>query len=103
MPGIHHAQRWEGLSGLTRLSPDGDTRAIPLWFEPAPSPTARAWEGMAPRSEGEAGMAVAVVEWPDMAALRAWYDSPEYAPAREIAATAMRRRLTFLPGTAPAA
>ena len=60
-PGIHHAQRWEGLSGLTRLSPDGDSRAIPLWFEPAPSPTARAWDGLAPRSEGDAG--VAAMRW----------------------------------------
>lgn len=25
-----------------------------------------------------------IVEFPDMAALKAWYDSPEYAPAREI-------------------
>lgn len=25
-----------------------------------------------------------IVEFPDMVALRAWYDSPEYAPAREI-------------------
>ena len=49
-------------------------------------------------AEGEAGIAVAVVEWPDMQTLQAWYDSPEYAPAREIAATAMRRRLIFLPG-----
>ena len=54
-------------------------------------------------AEGEAGVAVAVVEWPDMEALHAWYDSAEYAPAREIAATAMRRRLTFLPGLAPTA
>ena len=48
-------------------------------------------------------MAVAVVAWPDMASLQAWYDSPEYAPSREIAATAMRRRLVFLPGIAPTA
>ncbi|GAB3275031.1 DUF1330 domain-containing protein [Kineococcus gypseus] len=54
-------------------------------------------------AEGEAGVALAVVEWPDMQTLQAWYDSPEYAPAREIAATAMRRRLVFLPGTAPTA
>ena len=60
-PGIHHAQRWEGLSGLTRRSADGDSRAIPLWFEPAPGPTARAWDGVAPRSEAEAGMAA--VRW----------------------------------------
>ena len=59
--------------------------------------------GVSPTAaEGEAGIAVAVVEWPDMAALQTWYDSPEYAPAREIAATAMRRRLVFLPGIAPA-
>ena len=54
-------------------------------------------------AEGEAGVALAVVEWPDMESLQAWYDSPEYAPAREIAATAMRRRLIFLPGIAPTA
>jgi hypothetical protein len=60
-PGIHHAQRWEGLSGLTRPSPDGDCRATPLWFEPAPSPSARPWPGVAPRTEAEAG--VAAVRW----------------------------------------
>ena len=55
--------------------------------------------GAAPTvAEGAAGVAVAVVEWPDMETLQAWYDSPEYAPAREIAATAMRRRLIFLSG-----
>lgn len=54
-------------------------------------------------AEGEAGIVAAVVAWPDMDTLQAWYDSPEYAPARQIAATAMRRRLTFLPGIAPTA
>jgi uncharacterized protein (DUF1330 family) len=49
-------------------------------------------------AEGDAGLVLAVVQWPDMQALLAWYDSAEYAPAREIAATAMRRRLVFLPG-----
>src|SRR3712207_4624987 len=49
-------------------------------------------------AEGDAGLVLAVVEWPDMETLQAWYDSPEYAPAREIATTAMRRRLVFLPG-----
>ena len=50
--------------------------------------------------EGEfpARRRVVVIEWPDMATLQAWYDSPEYAPAREIAGTALRRRLIFLPG-----
>lgn len=60
-PGIHHAQRWEGLSGLTPLGPEGDTRAIPLWFAPAPSPTARPWEGIAPCTEAEAGLAA--IRW----------------------------------------
>jgi len=59
--------------------------------------------GLPTAAEGEAGVAVAVVAWPDMETLLAWYDSPEYAPAREIAATAMRRRLIFLPGIAPTA
>jgi len=54
-------------------------------------------------AEGEAGMVAAVVEWPDMETLQTWYDSAEYRPARQIAATAMRRRLTFLPGIAAAA
>lgn len=60
-PGIHHAQRWAGLSGLTRLSANGDSRAIPLWFEPAPSARTREWDGIAPRSEADAGMAA--VRW----------------------------------------
>jgi uncharacterized protein (DUF1330 family) len=54
-------------------------------------------------AEGDAGAVLAVVEWPDMETLRAWYDSAEYAPARTIAATAMRRRLVFLPGLPAAA
>jgi steroid delta-isomerase-like uncharacterized protein len=46
---------------------------------------------------------VVVIEWPDMDALRTWYDSPEYAPARAIAATALRRQLIFVPGLDPLA
>lgn len=49
-------------------------------------------------AEGDAGLVLAVVEWPDMETLEAWYNSDDYAPSREIAATAMRRRLVFLPG-----
>lgn len=56
-PGIHRAQRWEGLSGLTPIGPDGDSRAIPLWFEPAPSPTAHPWPDVPPRTEVAAGLA----------------------------------------------
>ncbi|RIX28637.1 DUF1330 domain-containing protein [Amnibacterium setariae] len=60
--------------------------------------------GAAPTAaEGDAGIVAAVVEWPDMETLHTWYDSAEYAPARAIAATAMRRRLVFLPGITPAA
>lgn len=39
-----------------------------------------------------------VIAFPDMAALRAWYDSPEYAPARALAATAVHRRVLFAEG-----
>ncbi|PYY48102.1 DUF1330 domain-containing protein [Curtobacterium sp. MCBD17_023] len=53
-------------------------------------------------AEGDAGAVLAVVEWPDMETLQAWYESEAYAPARAIAAIAMRRRLVFLPGV-PAA
>jgi len=56
-PGIHYAQRWEGLSGLTPVSTDGDARAVPLWFEPAPTPKATTWDGYPPRKEWEAGLA----------------------------------------------
>jgi uncharacterized protein (DUF1330 family) len=55
--------------------------------------------------EGEfpAERRVVVIEWPDMNTLRTWYNSPEYAPARAIAATALRRRLIFLQGLDPTA
>ena len=38
---------------------------------------------------------------PSMEQLRAWYDSPEYAPARDIAKNALRRRLLFVEGVDP--
>ena len=55
-PGIHRAQRWVGLSALLPRSTDGASRAVPLWFAPAPSPTARAWPGHPPQREWEAGL-----------------------------------------------
>jgi hypothetical protein len=55
-PGIHRAQRWVGLSALLPRSPDGVSRAVPLRFTPAPSPTARAWPGQPPQREWEAGL-----------------------------------------------
>jgi uncharacterized protein (DUF1330 family)/predicted ester cyclase len=50
--------------------------------------------------EGEwpADRRTVILEFPDMARLRTWYDSAEYAPAREIAATALDRRVAFLDG-----
>lgn len=41
---------------------------------------------------------IVVIEFPAMEQLRAWYDSPEYAPARALARTALRRRLLFAEG-----
>ncbi|EFV13681.1 DUF1330 domain-containing protein [Segniliparus rugosus] len=38
---------------------------------------------------------IVVIEFPDRAAARAWYDSPEYAPARQIALRALHRQLWF--------
>jgi uncharacterized protein (DUF1330 family) len=39
-----------------------------------------------------------VIAFPDLATLRTWYDSPEYAPARTLAATAVHRRVLFAEG-----
>ncbi len=51
-------------------------------------------------AEGDwpSGQHVVVIEFPSMEQLRAWYDSPEYAPARAIAKSALRRRLLFVEG-----
>jgi hypothetical protein len=56
-PGIHHAQRWVGLSALLPRSADGSSRAVPLRFTPAPSPTASPWPDHPPQREWEAGLA----------------------------------------------
>lgn len=55
-PGIHRAQRWVGLSALLPISPAGDSRTVPLWFAPAPSPTAQPWPGHPPQTEWQAGL-----------------------------------------------
>lgn len=39
-----------------------------------------------------------VVEFPGMEAARRWYDSPEYAEALALRATALERRLLFVDG-----
>jgi len=48
--------------------------------------------------EWPSGQRVNVIEFPSMEQLKAWYDSPEYAPARAIARKALRRRLLFVDG-----
>ncbi|MCO5214777.1 MAG: hypothetical protein M9950_01275 [Thermomicrobiales bacterium] len=46
-------QRWEGTSRLTPTA-EGDSRAIPLVFAPAPSPTSRPWADHPPQTEWQA-------------------------------------------------
>lgn len=41
-----------------------------------------------------------VVEFPSMAALRAWYRSPDYAEALALRPDALERRLLFMEGVA---
>lgn len=41
---------------------------------------------------------IVILQFPSTADLRAWYDSPEYASGRELAASALRRRLRFVEG-----
>lgn len=41
---------------------------------------------------------IVLLQFPSAADLRTWYDSPEYAPGRELAAAALRRRLRFVEG-----
>lgn len=48
----------------------------------------------------EPGKRVVLIEFPDMEHIRRWYDSAEYAPAREIAETALDRTLVFVDGFA---
>lgn len=54
--GIHKAQRFEGVSGLTPPTRRGDCRTIPLRFIPAPSPHAEPWAGHDPLKEWEAAI-----------------------------------------------
>lgn len=59
-PGIHRAQRWVGLSVLLPRSGLGESRTVPLSFEPAPTPTAVPWPDQPPRAEWEAGRDVLI-------------------------------------------
>jgi hypothetical protein len=60
-PGLHRAQRWVGLSVLLPRSRRGESRAVPLWFAPAPPPSAQPWPGQPPCREWEAGLRA--LEW----------------------------------------
>jgi len=42
-----------------------------------------------------------VLEFPDVAALRRWYDSPEYAPLLALRKRAARSSLVVMDGVAP--
>ena len=44
---------------------------------------------------------IIIVEFPDMARVRAWYRSPEYAAALEVRDRALSRNLIFVEGVAP--
>lgn len=56
--GLARAQRWVGLNGLLPRSAAGDSRAVPLRWVPAPTPTATALADHPPRKEWEAGVAL---------------------------------------------
>jgi uncharacterized protein (DUF1330 family) len=43
-----------------------------------------------------------IVEFPTLEAAHTWYESPEYAGALDVRAQALRRRLLFVDGIAPA-
>ncbi|MFI9204523.1 DUF1330 domain-containing protein [Streptomyces sp. NPDC053048] len=52
-------------------------------------------------AEGEewpASRVMVVLRFPDMARLKEWYASPEYARAREVRSTGMDLRLLFVEG-----
>ena len=51
-----------------------------------------------PKEGGWAPKRLVVIEFPDMAALRRFYDSPEYTAAREIRQRASRSKLVFVEG-----
>ncbi|MCU1681091.1 MAG: hypothetical protein JWQ81_1830 [Amycolatopsis sp.] len=46
----------------------------------------------------DAGKRLVVLEFPSTERVREWYDSPEYAEARELSRSALRRRLLFVDG-----
>lgn len=51
-----------------------------------------------PKEGGWAPKRLVVIEFPDMAALRRFYDSPEYTAARPLRQRASRSKLVFVEG-----
>jgi len=45
---------------------------------------------------------IVIVEFPTMERARVWYGSAEYAPALALSRTALKRKLIFVEGVAPA-
>ncbi|MQY23974.1 DUF1330 domain-containing protein [Nocardia macrotermitis] len=59
---------------------------------------ARGAEPQVPEGDPPPAARIVIAEFPSMQHLNDWYASPEYAPARTLAAAALRRRLLFVPG-----
>jgi hypothetical protein len=72
--GLAYQQRWEGLSVLLPPSPQGDTRAVPLSFDPAPTPKAVPWSEHPACTEGEAARTALAQLQTDLTAL----DQPDH-------------------------
>jgi uncharacterized protein (DUF1330 family) len=58
----------------------------------------RAVTPQVPEGEWPPEAQVVVIQFPDMARLREWYASPEYAEALALRQTALGRRLLFVEG-----
>jgi uncharacterized protein (DUF1330 family) len=55
-----------------------------------------------PVEGGWAPSSIVIVEFETMQRAREWWESPEYAPAREIASRALNRRVIFVDGVTTA-
>jgi uncharacterized protein (DUF1330 family) len=54
----------------------------------------------APEGEWPPGAYLVIIEFPDLARIREWYASPEYAEALTVRQSALGRRLLFVEGVA---
>ena len=57
-------------------------------------------EPQVPEGEWPQQAQLVLIEFPDLARVRQWYASPEYAEALEIRQSALGRRLLFIEGMA---